>query len=1663
MNRLTMRHGILLPITALLILFASAHAGHLAADQPLLELRKGDHIAIIGNTLADRMQHDGWLDTLLHARFPEHDLVIRNLGFAGDELKTRPRSDNFGSADQWLTRVKADVIFCFFGYNEALRGEQALAGFRNDLVEVLTGMQGQQYNGESTPRIVVFSPIAHENLHSPHLPDGSENNSKLKQYTAAMAEVCGELKIPFVDLFEPTQALYQQAEKPLTMNGVHLLPEGGRAVGQQIDQALFGDSLKVAESHLERIRAAVLDRNFHWFSRYRVIDEYNVFGGRSKLAWDGLSNADVMQRELEIFDVMTANREKRVWAVAQGGDLEVKDDNLPPLVPVKTNKPGPLEDDKFPYLGATEAIDKMQVHEAMEVNLFASEEMFPELINPVQIRVDTDSRLWASVWPSYPHWNPTKPLEDKLIILEDEDGDGVADKCTTFADELNSITGFEFWGGGVLVAAPPEVWFLKDTTGDDKADFKLRVLQGLCSADTHHTANALRIGPDGWLYWSRGVFHVTNMETPTKTFRSTTSGVYRFNPRTFEMEFHFPIGPNPHGHAIDRWGFQFVNDGTSGTGNYMNIGKGIGNKQWFEKRVRPVAANGMLSSSHFPEEHQGNFLICNTIGFLGVLQHEMQYNGADIRAEEVDPIVVSADPNFRPSDIVVGGDGALYVADWCNAIIGHMQHNMRDPNRDDQHGRIYRVTYPGRPLVKPAKMKGKPIAEVCQHFFAPENDTRYRARLELSGRETSEVVKEVGRFAASLDPRKSTTERDANRDEAQALLECLWVFQEHRVPNLDLLRRTFQAEVPGVRAAAIRTLGHWAGRVDDWQSTLLEAARDESALVRAEAVKAAVNFGAEATSAEVVFEVMNQSLDPELETVLKYARDRLKVDQIVRDTLREGKPLSPAAQQYALRNATVGDLVKMPPTEAVYLAVLSRPDAQATHLDFAIKGLAETRETSRLKLLLDLVEQQDTQEETGLIGGAAQLLLALPAEQLQTATDRLKKLSQTGKTAEARQLAYAAWITADRSGDAPLVAASRNAERLGDFLAAVPQVHDESVRKNLFPLVRPLLHDWPASIEHASDPNSGGGAAGLAVDYFLPSQSNVRIETLAARTPTASGIGSDVSLKQEVITERDAFALRFTSNLAISQAGRYTFHLTSDDGSRLYLGGQEVIDNDGLHGMVEKSGSVELAAGSHPLIVTYFDNGGGDGLSLRWSGPGIQGKQPIPAERFSTGGGETLHDVAIAAVMSLPGHESEKFMDLATVLKSGRSRASAVRGLASLDKAHWDAAEIGPLVDSLMAYLSQLPASGRTSPTATDAIALARSLSTALPQAEAEAIDRRLKNLDVRVIAIGTVPHRMIYDQTQIVVEAGKPIEFRLSNSDHMPHNLTVVLPGSMQEVGELADSTAMAEDAMQRQYVPESDKIILASQLLQPGQSQAISFEVPTKPGVYPIVCTYPGHWRRMYAALYVVESLDDYRADAAAFFAKSESMIQDELLKSIGQSYEWTMDELADSVKPLTAPRSYEVGLNAFKVASCVACHKVGDEGVELGPDLTKLEMKKQMPEYILRSLLDPSADIDEKYQSYSFALVDGKVVTGMIVEETSEVVKVIENPLASGKPLAIPTADIEERVKSTVSIMPQGLLGKLTREEILDLIGFVHAGGDKKHKVFGGEGHEHHGHNP
>jgi putative heme-binding domain-containing protein len=318
----------------------------------------------------------------------------------------------------------------------------------------------------------------------------------------------------------------------------------------------------------------------------------------------------------------------------------------------------------------------------------------------------------------------------------------------------------------------------------------------------------------------------------------------------------------------------------------------------------------------------------------------------------------------------------------------------------------------------------------------------------------------------------------------------------------------------------------------------------------------------------------------------------------------------------------------------------------------------------------------------------------------------------------------------------------------------------------------------------------------------------------------------------------------------------------------------------------------------------------------------------------------------------------------------------------------------------------------------------------------------------------------MLFDKERLVVRAGKPVEVLFENNDLMPHNFALTRPGALEEVGTLAETTATQPGALEHGYIPPSDKILVHSKLLQPRDVQRLQFTAPAKPGVYPYVCTYPGHWRRMYGAMYVVEDLDEYLADPEAYLARHPLPPADELLKFNRPRKEWKFEDLAAAVEQLDSGRSFSNGKQMFQVASCVACHKMNGVGTEIGPDLTKIEPKLQKPIEILRDIVEPSFRINEKYQSYVFALESGKNITGLILEETPDVVKVIENPLAKAEPVVLKKSQIAERSKSTTSLMPKGLLDKLTREEILDLIAYVASKGEAQHKLFHGA-HEHHGH--
>jgi azurin len=245
-------------------------------------------------------------------------------------------------------------------------------------------------------------------------------------------------------------------------------------------------------------------------------------------------------------------------------------------------------------------------------------------------------------------------------------------------------------------------------------------------------------------------------------------------------------------------------------------------QELLKKEVRPVTASEIVSSQHFPDSMQGDFIICNVIGFRGIKQYALarnadtgnvwgEPNGADLKVEETNAdgsktpqtskgFLMSGDKNFRPADAIFGEDGAMYVADWQN-VIGHMQHNVRDPNRDHVHGRIYRITALDRPLQKKVPIAGQPITALLENLKHPTDGVRHRTRVELSARDSKEVETALNTWVKQFDPNK--------KEDAHHLLEGLWVAQQHNLKNVALLGQLLKSPEPHARNAALVVQHHW--------------------------------------------------------------------------------------------------------------------------------------------------------------------------------------------------------------------------------------------------------------------------------------------------------------------------------------------------------------------------------------------------------------------------------------------------------------------------------------------------------------------------------------------------------------------------------------------------------------------------------------------------------------------------------------------------------------------------------------------------------------------------------------------------------------------------------------------------------------------------------------
>lgn len=280
-------------------------------------LAPGDRLALVGNTLAERQQLFNHFETQLLTGFPEHDLIVRNLGWSADTLTLQPRPLNFGDAATHLTRQQADVIVAFFGLNESFEGEAGLERFSRDLDAYLAAHQGAHYNGTSAPKLVLVSPIAHERLPRLTQVDVDARNRALSAYTEAMRRGAASRGVVFVDLFTPTLAAMRSAASPLTINGIHVNEDGDRLVARLLLEA-FGVPAAAREAtpsevvRLDALRERIRDKNQQFFYRWRPVNAEYIVGRRVEPF--GAVN---FPGEMKALEEMVAERERAIQAEAR--------------------------------------------------------------------------------------------------------------------------------------------------------------------------------------------------------------------------------------------------------------------------------------------------------------------------------------------------------------------------------------------------------------------------------------------------------------------------------------------------------------------------------------------------------------------------------------------------------------------------------------------------------------------------------------------------------------------------------------------------------------------------------------------------------------------------------------------------------------------------------------------------------------------------------------------------------------------------------------------------------------------------------------------------------------------------------------------------------------------------------------------------------------------------------------------------------------------------------------------------------------------------------------------------------------------------------------------------------------------------------------------------
>jgi putative heme-binding domain-containing protein len=811
------------------------------------------NIIFLGGTDTVEQDFNGYLETLLTLELAEYQPKFLNFSWQADTVykQQRPRyfysknKFNEGIADQ-RKKFRADIVFLRYGKMESFDRLPKLREFADAYRQMIQNIK------TFTKRIVVMTPYPFESSGS--LSSTAANrNQVLENYVKIIHEIALEEGALVINLFDTLRDIFSTPVKSLTRDGLQLNDHGHWLLAQEIMRQLnINNNLKKAHvtrdpadgllwpADREDLRQRIIHKNGLLFKYFRPTNWAFLFGNRQQTpsSWyhyDG--GGRWFPQEVQNLLSMIEKAEHEIYSLLdQGNSVESELNDL-------------IVDDRF------------------EINIFADEKL--GIANPIAMNWDPMGRLWVLCTSAYPQLKPGAKGNDKLFILEDRDKDGKAESSKVFADNLEMPTGFAIGNGGAYIGQGTQLIHLKDLDGDGKSDSKRIIFTGFGTDDTHQNINSFTWSPDGYLYFCQGMHAFSRIETPWGISMADESAVWRLHLETLKLQSYMSpnmSADNPWGIAFGKWGQMYLKGNDQQiydvapamipTKNYSRMEDGYG--LMGRTKAKSMALE-IVETSHLPEDFQGCFLIAGYFD-RSIERFRVERNGSVSKAVRLKKFIVGKHPAFRPVDVKIGPDGAIYIADWFNLIINHYQESLRHPKRDKLHGRIWRAQYKRKPLVTTHNLSSLPLGKLFNKLKHKESWVRYQTRRLISELPRKTVKKELETWLSGLDQEES--------EYAHHIYEAISICQIHQIYRFDLLNVLQKSKDFNARAYAASIIEQWHSKMDNPLEKLAELIADPDPRVRLKAVGALSHIQSP-QSIKIALHALDSKVDLALEYALK--------------------------------------------------------------------------------------------------------------------------------------------------------------------------------------------------------------------------------------------------------------------------------------------------------------------------------------------------------------------------------------------------------------------------------------------------------------------------------------------------------------------------------------------------------------------------------------------------------------------------------------------------------------------------------------------------------------------------------------------------------------------------------------------------------------------------